>query len=284
MSIVHVAFYPSDWLAGTRGLSAEETGVYITLIARIYEMAGPIERDDNRLARLCGSRSKRAFVTALEHLISEGKIIEVDGFITNERAEKEIKNTTEKSAKARDAAQSRWDKKSNKNKGSTNAGASPEHRPSICQSEPEPDISKTTNVVLCDLPPSHPSPANDLSEAVAAYNRAAEKAGWPQVRKLTPSRAKSLRARLRDAGGLDGWQEALRRAYASDFCREGWRGFGFDSLAAQQKFTRLMEGNYDNRTDRGGMPAERQQDRPDPALEQIARLAGIGQAQGHGGG
>ncbi len=62
MSIIHVAFYPSDWLAGTRGLSDAETGVYITLIARMYEMAGPIERDDNRLARLCGSRTKNSFI------------------------------------------------------------------------------------------------------------------------------------------------------------------------------------------------------------------------------
>jgi 5-methylcytosine-specific restriction endonuclease McrA len=84
MSIVHVAFYPSDWLAGTRGLSAEETGVYITLIARIYEMAGPIPRDDNRLSRLCGCASKAKFSKALEYLMSEGKIIERDGYLTSD--------------------------------------------------------------------------------------------------------------------------------------------------------------------------------------------------------
>ena len=128
MSIVHVPFYPSDWLAGTRGLSAEETGVYITLIARIYEMAGPIERDDKRLFRLCGCKSKTAFVKALEYLISEGKIIEVEGHLTNERAQKEIQNTTEKSAKAREKAQQRWDKKHRKNNGGKMQG----HPRSIC--------------------------------------------------------------------------------------------------------------------------------------------------------
>ena len=64
MSILHVPFYPSDWLAGTRGLSDSETGVYITLIARMYEMAGPIERDDDRLSRLCGSKSKASSSTS----------------------------------------------------------------------------------------------------------------------------------------------------------------------------------------------------------------------------
>ena len=33
-------FYPSDWLGGTRGLTAEETGVYITMIAMMYEAGG----------------------------------------------------------------------------------------------------------------------------------------------------------------------------------------------------------------------------------------------------
>ena len=32
-----IRFFPSDWLAGTRGMSAVETGVYITLIATMYE-------------------------------------------------------------------------------------------------------------------------------------------------------------------------------------------------------------------------------------------------------
>jgi uncharacterized protein YdaU (DUF1376 family) len=88
MSITFIPFYPSDWLAGTRGLSDSETGVYITLISKIYEMAGPIERDDSRLARLCGCKTKAAFLKALQHLISEGKIIETEHGLSNERAEK----------------------------------------------------------------------------------------------------------------------------------------------------------------------------------------------------
>lgn len=255
MSIAHIAFYPSDWLAGTRGMSAEETGVYITLVSRIYEMAGPIERDDDRLSRLCGCKTKSRFVKALEYLISEGKIIETTDGLTNDRAEKEIKNATEKSDKAKAAAQSRWDRKANKNKGSANADASSKHMPQRCQPEPEPDISKSANALLPVSQPSEAQHANEISEAVSAYNTAADHAGWPKVAKITPARAKSLRARLRDCGGLEGWQDALRRAYASDFCREGWRGFGFDSLVSQQKFTRLMEGNYDNRTGNSGQQA-----------------------------
>ena len=35
-----IKFYPSDWLAGTRGMSATEAGVYINLIAMMYESDG----------------------------------------------------------------------------------------------------------------------------------------------------------------------------------------------------------------------------------------------------
>lgn len=143
MSIVHIAFYPSDWLAGTRGLSDAEAGVYINIICRMYEMAGPIERDDNRLARHCGCKSKASFVKSLEYLISEGKIIQSGNELFNERVQKEIKNTTEKSSKAKSAAQSRWDKKANKNNDSTNANASSKHMPNECQSEPESEIDKS---------------------------------------------------------------------------------------------------------------------------------------------
>ena len=146
MSIIHIAFYPSDWLAGTRALSDTETGVYITLVAHMYEMAGPIERDDDRLSRMCGCRTKSSFLKSLEHLIAVGKIIDLDGTLFNERVEKEIKNTTEKSVKAKAAAQSRWDRKSNKNNGGDDADASPKHMPQPCQSESELDSKRETNV------------------------------------------------------------------------------------------------------------------------------------------
>lgn len=143
MSIVHVAFYPSDWLAGTRGLSDSETGVYITLICRMYEMAAPLERDDDRLSRLCGCKSKAAFKKILNYLIDEGKILDLGNEIFNERVQKEIKKSTEKSRKAKEAAESRWNRKPNKNNGRTYANASLEHMPQLCQSEPEPEKNTT---------------------------------------------------------------------------------------------------------------------------------------------
>ena len=132
-------------------MSAEETGVYITLISRIYEMAGPIERDDARLSRLCGCKTKPGFVRCLEYLISEGKIIETEDGLMNERAQKEIEKVVKISRAASAKAKSRWDRKPKKNNGRTNAGAFSQHMPERCKPEPEPDI--TPNGVITPIVP-----------------------------------------------------------------------------------------------------------------------------------
>ncbi|MGF6157790.1 uncharacterized protein YdaU (DUF1376 family) [Ensifer sp. KUDG1] len=97
-----VRFFPSDWLGGTRGMSAVETGIYITLVATMYERREPIPEDHARLARLCGA-SNSAFKRALDTLVDEGKITRVEGGLWNDRVEKEQVYLSEKSEVARRA-------------------------------------------------------------------------------------------------------------------------------------------------------------------------------------
>ena len=97
------------------------------------------------------------------------------------------------------------------------------------------------------------SPADEIAEAVIAYNSEAERSGWPKVQKLSIARRSALRGRLHECGGIAGWQSALAKAAASDFlCGRSARGdpfrCSFDFLMQQSSFTKLMEGNYDNRT------------------------------------
>ena len=100
-------FYASDWLGGTRGLTSSETGIYITLVAMMYERGEALHRDDKRLSRLCGC-TKASFTKAVDALIYEDKITLVDGALSNNRVEKERKNRQEKSQKASLSAQERW--------------------------------------------------------------------------------------------------------------------------------------------------------------------------------
>lgn len=96
--------------------------------------------------------------------------------------------------------------------------------------------------------------SDDLSEAVAIFNEVAARTGWAKVQKLTDARKARLRARLKDAGGLDGWREAMTKAEASAFLTGQTNGFrpGLDFFLQESSFVKLMEGNYDNRSGLGG--------------------------------
>lgn len=139
-----IKFYPSDFLAGTSGLSPAERGVYITLLCLIYEADGPIERHDARLSRRCGS-PKAAFKRVLEALIDEGKIVEVDGMLSNRRAEKAIVDRQNRSQIGTHAAQQRWaaqDEKTQQNQRQDDARAMPEQCTSDASQKPEPEYTE----------------------------------------------------------------------------------------------------------------------------------------------
>ncbi|MDG4721606.1 YdaU family protein [Thalassospira aquimaris] len=117
-------FYPSDWLGGTRGMSATETGIYITLIANMYDRAEPLPEDFDRLARLCGT-TKPALKKTLEILIEDGKIIKTDAGLWNSKVQKEIEFREEKSNRSASAAKQRWEK-DQQNQDPDDASAMPE--------------------------------------------------------------------------------------------------------------------------------------------------------------
>ena len=88
----------------------------------------------------------------------------------------------------------------------------------------------------------------DLGVAARAYNAVAERCGLPEAAPLTDGRRRKLKARLKDCGGLDGWNAVLGKLEASGFLqgdnRYGWNA-NFDFLLQEKSFTRLMEGSYD---------------------------------------
>ncbi len=102
-------FFASDWLGGTRGMRATEVGIYITLIALMYDRAQPLIEDPKRLARQCGCTPK-TFIEVLETLVEDEKIIRLDDGLWNKRVEKEFKWREKSSTTAREAAQKRWGK------------------------------------------------------------------------------------------------------------------------------------------------------------------------------
>jgi uncharacterized protein YdaU (DUF1376 family) len=104
-----IRFFPSDWLAGTRGMTAAETGIYITLVAMMYERGEPIPNDTGRLARLCGTTTA-ALKSTLAVLCDEGKITIIDGGLWNDRVGVETEIRRDKSTSAQKSAEARWEK------------------------------------------------------------------------------------------------------------------------------------------------------------------------------
>lgn len=80
--------YPSDFIAGTVHLTAEEKGVYSTLLDLLYLKLAPIEDDGKELARICGCSTRR-FNAIKKTLVEAGKIVLGDGKISNPRFERQ---------------------------------------------------------------------------------------------------------------------------------------------------------------------------------------------------
>jgi len=137
-----IKFYPSDFLAGTSGLSPAERGVYITLLCLIYEADGEIVRDDARLSRRCGA-PKASFARILDALIDEGKLTERDGMLSNKRAEKAIVDRQIRTQNATHAAHQKWRAQREKtqiNQSDDDAPALPLQCVADASQKPEPDI------------------------------------------------------------------------------------------------------------------------------------------------
>lgn len=171
-----VQFYPSDWLGGTRGLSAVETGVYITLVMLMYERGEPLRDDHSRLARACGA-SNSAFAKALETLIAEGKIIPLEAGLWNERVEREIEKRSKKSEVGRENSNRRWareKRKTVKKQDAFNATASNLDMQNRCLPEtryqiPEKNIYNPSSVAARDTADVETLPAELVDEAFVQF-------------------------------------------------------------------------------------------------------------------
>lgn len=125
----------------------------------------------------------------------------------------------------------------------------------------EPVIEPSISSLHSEIPISHVKPektktAEDpvIDSAFNLYNEYAELASWPKATKLTVPRRSSMKARIADAGGLDGWKAAMERAVKSPLLtgqnERGWRA-DLDFFLQAKSFTKLLEGSYDSRKPAG---------------------------------
>lgn len=80
--------YPADFIAGTLSLTLEEKGAYSVVLDMLYDRGGPIPDDPRWIARVCGCSTRR-WNQLRETLIAAGKLMVVDGHLTNARFNKQ---------------------------------------------------------------------------------------------------------------------------------------------------------------------------------------------------
>jgi uncharacterized protein YdaU (DUF1376 family) len=280
---------PIRFIDGAQGLGPDAIGAYAILIDLMYARGGKTARDDRHLAGIlgCSVRLARALT---DRLIKAGKVTERDGYLTNFRVETDAKRTRNERETRANAQRNRRETERN---GRENERAASEINGLadnfVCTKPPRVeksrvDIRERPKGLLSSDDDATENLPEEIEDAVTAYNAVAAEVGWPLVQVFSKARRSAIKARLAECGGMAGWLDALARARGSPLLTgqndRGWTA-DFDFLTRQSSFAKLMEGSYDPRPARNGRLAEGRPNRPDPALEQIARLAGIGQAPGN---
>ena len=182
-----IRFFPSDWLAGTRGMTPSEVGIYITLIALLYERGGKIENNPARLSRLCGA-SNSGFKRALKTLIDEGKIVEEESYLSNIRVLEELSYTQNRSTLARDSANRRW----GENVKVINGGGDANAMRTQCDGNAVPDANQKPEAIKKkkDISPkrkkriSYPDDFNSFWQAYPTDANMSKKEAWQEWGRL----------------------------------------------------------------------------------------------------
>lgn len=277
----------------TQHLSADEVGAYMLILMAMWTREScDLPNDDARLSRIA-RMSLRLWRDRVGPTIRAFLLVD-DGVVLSKRLREEAAYVEGEVQKQSERKRGGYAKPQGNN--------DPYKNDKINGNKPLKDNNvQSTADITTDDPRNHPSqqPNNPtdkkeepngssgisrigiLDQCVSHFNTNAEAVGWPQVAKITAPRRAALMQRIKDVGGAVAWREAITRAAASPHLTgnndRGWRA-DFDWLCKPANFTKLMEGNYDPRPakqNRTGQPADMRTHRPDPALANIARLAGI---------
>lgn len=240
--------YGADFVHGTLGLTLEQKGAYSLCLDLIYDRGGPIPDDDRWLAGVC-SVSVRKWKTIREALIRHGKLHLTEDGLHNSRAKKEIENALKTRRKLSEngakGAAKRDENRAASNKNNELAQARPKHR----AHKPE----ARSQSISCSPDGEQLSFADkdEVRLAFDTYNQFAQQHDLPKAAKLSTARRASIKARLKDAGGIEGWTQALNRIAKTPGLlgqnNRGWR-VSLDFLCQESSFIKLMEGQYDRWT------------------------------------
>lgn len=237
MSLSYFPLFPDDFEADTAHLTLAEDGAYNRLLRLCWRTPGcsiPADREwIYRRMRASSDEDRRVIDVVIEEFF-----IETKQRLSNARLMREFLDASEKHERRKNAGKKGGLSKPLKTKKNGASNAKAMHKQPEPEPEPEPNMFSNENTPLTPQP---------IDEAVRLYNEMAERSGLSKAQKLTETRKEKLRARLKDAGGIEGWRFAVSEVENSTFLKgvndRGWRA-DFDFMLQEKSFTRLMEGSY----------------------------------------
>jgi hypothetical protein len=229
--------FPNNFFMGTRMLTLEERGAFNDLLDLYLARDGDLP-DHPRQRAYDLAIDQRIWSRIRKQLIEAGKIEIKDGIILPTGGDKTLARCLARSLAAADAANRRWRK---------NGAKVP-----ILNETPDAEADATAMLLktrhVLDTNVSNNIPKNEISLAVELYNSFAKKHALPIAKKITKTRTQKIKARLKDAGGIDGWKNALDKVAMNPWLLgdndRGWKA-DLDFLCQEKSFTKLMEGSYD---------------------------------------
>lgn len=254
--IRYVDYSADEMVAGVSGqIDEAEFGVYWMICTLIYSQGGPIRDDPEWISRLFRRSTPRRIRGIVSTLIEAGKVQRIGDKLMVERCGKELEKARKRTnAWAKNGAKGgRPSNVSNdleEPKGFKSDNQTLNHQPpttnhkdsSLRSESPPPKPAAGSGDLLLDA-----DTGDVLQEALGLYNATAGEIGLPKAQVLNQARQSRLRARLKQAGGIEGWKAALAKAAASPLIRgekTNWRG-DLDFLLQESSFIKLMEGGYD---------------------------------------
>lgn len=242
---------PDRALAGMSELTLQQRGAYNTILDALYSRDGVLPDDDQMLRRIMGCHGNE-WRAVKAQLIAVGKVWIQDGYIKAKGVDSTLKDAENFSETQQKRARKRWEienKRDGKNKKDEQNQRAVDAKGENAINRDRESIESTTDVVDS---PNLPKKSDDVDRAITAWNDMAQRAGLSKAQ-VSPNDARRprIKARLKEADGINGWGMALDIIEASEFLTGGasdrdWRA-SLDWMSKKANFIKIMEGNYDNR-------------------------------------
>ena len=244
------------WVAGTTELDADAEYVFFRLCLLAYETGSAVlDRSARRLAAWC-KRDLDRFESSLEFLLEIGKVQrQGEGLFVPSAARRIDEAHSKISARQTGAAKARRIGQLKRE------GMKPEQIAQTISLEfPDDQAKKPLEKKREDKNTGEErTPEGFLGESAAApersqadiafelYNETADRAQLPRAQVFTDARKTKIKARLKEAGGLEGWKIALAKVEASPFLTGKRHDFkaDLDFMLQKASFVKIMEGRYD---------------------------------------